>query len=77
MNFRNSLLTLLLILAATFSAGAQNRMDEPMTKALMNTYQQLLDEDPHDADVLFRRANVYYKCGDYLRALEDINNGFK
>lgn len=77
MNFRNSLFTLLLILAATFSAGAQNRMDEPMTKALMNTYQQLLDEDPHDADVLFRRANVYYKCGDYLRALEDINNGFK
>lgn len=76
MNFKNSLLTLFL-LAASLTAGAQNRMDEPMTKALMNTYQQLLDEDPHDADVLFRRANVYYKCGDYIRALEDINNGFK
>lgn len=76
MNFKNSLLTLFL-LASSLTVGAQNRMDEPMTKALMNTYQQLLDEDPHDADVLFRRANVYYKCGDYIRALEDINNGFK
>ncbi len=77
MNFKNSLLTSLLILAASLSAGANNPLDDPMTKALMNTYQQLLDEDPHDADVLFRRANVYYKCGDYIRALDDINNGFK
>lgn len=77
MKLRNTIFSLILMVAGTLSAGAQNPMDDPMTKALMDTYQQLLDEDPHDADVLFRRANVYYKCGDYIRALEDINNGFK
>ena len=77
MNFRQSLLSILFIAATTFTGIGANPMDDPMTQTLMKTYSQLLDEDPHDADVLFRRANIYYKCGDYIRALDDINMGFK
>lgn len=48
-----------------------------MTEALMRTYQKLLDEDPRDPEVLFRRADEYYKLNDYVRALDDINNAIK
>ena len=77
MNLKHSLLSFLFITASTLVSFSQNPMDNPMTQTLMKTYDQLLEEDPHDADVLFRRANIYYKCGDYLRALDDINMGFK
>ncbi len=66
-----------LLFSAMLSAGAQSRRDDPMTEALMRTYQKLLDEDPRDPEVLFRRADEYYKLNDYVRALDDINNAIK
>ena len=43
----------------------------------MKAYRALLDEDPHDAETLFRRANEYYLRNDYIKALDDINNALK
>lgn len=56
---------------------SQKGLDAPMTKAVMNVYQQLLDEDPADYETYFRRANEYYKYNEYLKALDDINNALK
>ncbi|MBQ9077375.1 MAG: tetratricopeptide repeat protein [Muribaculaceae bacterium] len=56
---------------------AQKGLDAPMTKAVMNVYQKLLDEDPKDYETYFHRANEYYKYNEYLKALDDINNALK
>ncbi len=76
MNFRRLTLSLFLC-AATFGVQAQSISIDPMTEAMMKAYSKLLDEDPHDAETLFRRANIYYKQSDYIKALDDINNTLK
>ncbi len=74
MRLRHSIAALLLALVAVLPAGAQDRQ---MTDALMNAYTRLLDEDPRDPETLFRRASLYYKEDDYVRALDDLNNALK
>lgn len=58
------------------SAMAQSYTD-PMSEALLKAYSQLLDEDPRDPETLFRRASLYYKNNDYVRALDDLNTALK
>lgn len=58
-------------------ASAQRGLDAPMTKAVMNVYQQLLDEDPADYETYYHRACEYYKHNQYNLALSDINNALK
>ncbi len=76
MNFKNLSLAILLG-AFSLCASAQSTQADPLAEAMMKAYNQLLDEDPHDAEVLFRRANEYYRLGDYIKALDDINNSLK
>ena len=76
MNLRKITLSII-IGAASLGISAQTNNLDPMTEAMMKAYNQLLDEDPRDAETLFRRANEYYKQNDYIKALDDINKALK
>jgi len=52
-------------------------MNDPMTKAMMDVYNQEIAANPQNYEVYFRRANEYYKFNQYLRALADIDNAIK
>lgn len=69
-------LFILSLLLVSADAGAQSYAD-PMSDALLRAYGQLLDEDPRDPETLFRRASLYYKNDDYIRALDDLNTAIK
>ncbi|MDE6267746.1 MAG: tetratricopeptide repeat protein [Muribaculaceae bacterium] len=62
--------------ASAFGANAQRAMN-PITKAMMDVYQQQLLEDPKDYETYFRRANEYYNHDQYLRALSDVENAIR
>lgn len=62
-------------LASTFAQG--QTMNDPMTKAMMEVYDQEISANPKAYDIYFRRANEYYKFNQYLRALSDIDNALK
>ncbi len=69
--------SLITFFGISFGLFAQKGLDAPMTKAVMNVYQQLLDEDPHDYETYYRRACEYYKHNQYQLALSDINNAIR
>lgn len=50
---------------------------EANSEIMMNAYNALLDEDPRDPEILFRRAGEYYRRNDYVRALDDVNNALR
>lgn len=58
--------------AASLAAPAQDGLDNPVTKAMMEVYDTELAANPDNYEVLFRRANEYYRFNQYLRALNDI-----
>lgn len=62
---------------ASFLSLAQTGINDPMTRAMMNIYDQEIASNPQAYDVYFRRANEYYKFDQYLRALSDIDNAIK
>ncbi|MDE5634593.1 MAG: hypothetical protein K2I51_08010, partial [Muribaculaceae bacterium] len=51
----------LMLGAATLPAFAQQGLDNPMTRAMMEVYAKELASNPDNAEVLFRRANEYYR----------------
>ena len=63
--------------AATLPAFAQQGLDNPMTRAMMEVYDKELASNPDNAEVLFRRANEYYRFNQYLRALADADGAIK
>lgn len=66
------------ILAASVAGGAYAQgLSDPMTKAMMEIYDQEIAANPQAYDIYFRRANEYYKFDQYLRALSDIDNAIK
>lgn len=66
-----------LLMAGYLGASAQAAPSDPMSEALMRAYTSMLDEDPHDYEALFRRANEYYRRDDYIKALADIDLALK
>nr|MDE5940812.1 tetratricopeptide repeat protein [Muribaculaceae bacterium] len=62
---------------ATGASIAQSGLNDPMTKAMMDIYNQEITANPQAYDIYFRRANEYYKFDQYLRALSDIDNALK
>lgn len=73
MNYRS----LILAGMAAVALSAQAQFMNPITKAMMDVYEQELKENPQDYEVLFRRANEYYNINQYLRAAADIDNAIK
>jgi len=65
------------IMTCAIGIQAQNPADNPITKAMMEVYQQELDNNPQNYEVYYRRANEYYNLSQYLRALSDINEAIK
>ncbi len=74
-NFRNAIVAL--IACTGIAASAQKGLSDPMTKAMMEVYEQELTANPKAYDIYFRRANEYYKFDQYLRALSDVDNAIK
>ncbi len=66
----------MLLCATALGASAQVETD-PFSEALMKAYTSVLNEDPHDWEALFRRANEYYRRDDYVKALADIDLAIK
>lgn len=78
MQFKKIIVAALLFTAASgTNLMAEGYFDNPMKKAVMNTYQEMLAKDPQDYAVYFRRANEYYNANEYLNALGDINAALK
>jgi tetratricopeptide (TPR) repeat protein len=77
MNFRQIIATCLIAVGCTTTALAQDGLNAPMTKAMMDVYNQEIAANPQAYDIYFRRANEYYKFNQYLRALSDVDNAIK
>lgn len=58
-------------------ATAQTSQLNPVTQAVMNAYQKLIDENPRDYETYLKRANEYYRYNQYLRALNDVDEALK
>lgn len=69
--------TLVAASVSTFAASAQQSIDNPVTQAMLDVYNQELTSNPKNADIYFRRANEYYKFNQYLRALGDIDKAIE
>ena len=70
-------ITILFFFNISLVGFCQNEISNPITKAMMNVYQQLIEENPHDYETYFKRANEYYNHNQYIKALNDINNALK
>lgn len=68
MNIRKPLLCI--ALAAIFGAGAQQI--NPITKAILAGYDELLQQNPKDYETLYERGAQYYRLSQYDRALNDL-----
>lgn len=76
MNFKKITVCLLLG-AASLGAAVQASDPDPLREAMMKAYDSLLQENPRDAEALFRRANEYYNRSEYISALDDINKALE
>lgn len=48
-----------------------------ISRAVMNTYDEMLRENFRDYEVLYRRANDLYHHEEYLKALDDLDRAIK
>lgn len=64
-------------LMSMMPAEAQSGIDNPITKAVLQVYEQQLRENPSDYITRLRRAYEYYQHDEYLRALDDVNQAIK
>lgn len=74
--FKISIISALLCIAS-FNANSQSQADNELTNAVLKVYQDELSENPHNYNVFFRRAHLYYGLNQYLRASSDIDNAIK
>lgn len=68
MKFRTLIIGAAAMLAMSVSAQQIN----PITKAVLNGYQQILNENPNDYLTLYQRATQYYNLSMYEESLVDI-----
>ena len=47
----------IILVNLAISGYPQDGLNNPITKAMMKVYQQLLDEDPQDYETYYKRAN--------------------
>ncbi len=73
----NRLIIALSIAGLPLPAIAQSSQVNPVTQAMMETYQKLLTQNPKDYDTYLKRAAEYYRYGKYALALNDVNQAIK
>lgn len=64
-------------LAFALTSNAQSSIQNPMTQAVLAVYQEQLDENPRDYNVLLNRADEYYRHTEYIRALADVDKALE
>ena len=64
--------TILGAICICIAANAGAQQINPLTKAVLNGYQAILNENPKDYDTLYQRATQYYNLSMYDEALVDI-----
>lgn len=52
-------------------------INNPMTRAVLQVYEEQLKENPTDYHIWLNRANEYYRSNEYMRALNDVDNALK
>ena len=71
----------ILVAAVAVSAlsplSASAVIDNPITLAVIQTYDRQLQANPQDYLTYFRRGNEYYRHDEYMRALEDMNQALR
>lgn len=50
---------------------------DPMTQAVLNAYDKLMQEDPGDFTTLYERAMQYYQLEMYSQALDDVDHAIR
>lgn len=74
---KSRLLTAVIAVCAVFcgtaDVKAQSSIMNPMTQAVLAVYQEELNENPRDYNVLMSRADEYYRHSEYIKALDDVN----
>ena len=58
--------------ATALGAAAQQGINNPITQAVLAVYEEELQENPRDYNVLLSRADEYYRHSEYIRALADV-----
>lgn len=75
MKFKHSLA---MILAGTaLAVSAQSGIQNPITQAVLKVYEEELQANPKDYNILLSRADEYYRHGEYLRALPDADKAIE
>ena len=75
MKFKHSLA---MILAGTaLAVSAQSGIQNPITQAVLKVYEEELQANPKDYNILLSRADEYYRHGEYLRALPDVDKAIE
>lgn len=72
-----TLLALLCVIPTMALAQDGNYMNNPMVRVVLETYAQMLQENPQDYAAYFNRAKEYYRYGDYTRAMDDLNEAIR
>lgn len=62
-----------IFIISTQNLPAQSGLNDPMTRAVMEAYTEMIRENPKDYEAYLRRAGEYYRHNEYLRALDDVN----
>lgn len=75
MTLRHTLATILASAAITVSA--QSGIHNPITQAVLKVYEEELQENPRDYNILLSRADEYYRHGEYLRAIPDVDKAIE
>ncbi len=57
--------------------GVAQSVSNPVIDAVMAAYAEELEKTPNDYNLLFARANQYFLMGEYLKALNDLNEAMK
>lgn len=69
---------LALLVAGGECAFAQSaddvKLKQQVNEAVMQVYDEQLEQEPNDYNTLFARANQYYFNGNMLKALDDVSN---
>lgn len=74
---KRPIITIMLFMAAAVGSFAQSPASADLNRAVMQAYEEMLRENYKDYETLFRRAHTYYNMGEYLRALDDLDNAVK
>ena len=68
---------LLPLLFVIVGVAVQAKPIDPMTQAVLNAYEKLLQEDPGDYTTLYERAMQYYQLEMYPQALDDVDHALR